>query len=478
MGVVVLAEHIELRERVAIKFLLDDAAGNTELSERFLREARAAVKIRSEHVVRVSDVGRLPSGAPYLVMEYLEGEDLAQRLERGPVPISDAVDYVMQCCEAMHVAHRSGIVHRDLKPANLFLTRRPDGSPIIKVLDFGISKVSGGEGAQLSLTATQAMMGSPLYMSPEQMRSSKDVSAATDIWALGVILHELIAGDVPFTGASVTEVLVRVMQDAPPRLRSLRAEVPEGLEAVVLRCLAKAPAERYSSVAALAVALTPFASAYTLGLQQRLQASLSEPPPAPAAAPVRGLAATRVEAEASAGPARASPPAQTATAWEGERGTSPRTPTAWRRRLPWLASAAGLALGGLLVLSRSRETPTEPTGHATAASAAPAPELAAPAAAPVSVKPVSDAKPVTEAAPEIEPRAAAAVPSALPAEAQPPEGKPSASVRPATAAARKREPKASRAARPSAAKPPPAAPPSSPAPAPAARPRPLSIEFK
>src|SRR5216110_74352 len=122
MGIVVAAEHIELRERVAIKFLLDAAAGNPELSERFLREARAAVKIKSEHVVRVSDVGRLPSGAPYMVMEYLEGEDLSQTLERGRVPIEDAVDYVMQCCEAMHVAHRSGIVHRDLKPANLFLT--------------------------------------------------------------------------------------------------------------------------------------------------------------------------------------------------------------------------------------------------------------------------------------------------------------------------------------------------------------------
>ena len=210
MGVVVLAEHIELRERVAIKFLLDSAADDTELSERFLREARAAVKIRSEHVVRVSDVGRLPSGAPYLVMEYLEGEDLGQRLERGPVPIEDAVDYVIQCCEAMHVAHRSGIVHRDLKPANLFLTQRPDGSPIIKVLDFGISKVAGPEAQQLSLTRTQAMMGSPLYMSPEQMRSSKDVGPATDIWALGVILHELICGDVPFTGSAVTEVLVKV----------------------------------------------------------------------------------------------------------------------------------------------------------------------------------------------------------------------------------------------------------------------------
>jgi eukaryotic-like serine/threonine-protein kinase len=294
MGVVVLAEHIELRERVAIKFLLDSPADNAELAERFIREARAAVRIKSEHVVRVIDVGRLPSGAPYMVMEYLEGEDLSQRLLAGRVPIEDAVDYVIQCCEAMHVAHRSGIVHRDLKPANLFLTQRPDGSALVKVLDFGISKVKSTDAAQLSLTHTQAMMGSPLYMSPEQMRSSKDVSAAADIWSLGVILHELISGDVPFTGSTFPEVLVQVMSEPPPKLRLLRPEVPAGLEAVVLRCLEKHPADRFSSVAALAVALTPFASTRTLGLQARLRTSVSRPAPALPVPPIQLIQSTQV----------------------------------------------------------------------------------------------------------------------------------------------------------------------------------------
>ncbi len=417
MGVVVLAEHIELRERVAIKFLLDSSAEDTELSERFLREARAAVKIRSEHVVRVSDVGRLPSGAPYLVMEYLEGEDLGQRLERGPVPIEDAVDYVIQCCEAMHVAHRSGIVHRDLKPANLFLTQRPDGSPIIKVLDFGISKVAGPEAQQLSLTRTQAMMGSPLYMSPEQMRSSKDVGPSTDIWALGVILHELISGDVPFTGTAVTEVLVKVMQDTPPRLRALRPDVPEGLEAAVLRCLAKSPADRFPSVAALAVALTPFASGHTLGLQRRLQAaSLNDPAPAAPAGEERRFAATRVEGAppsppaasaarpgatriepvaATAGPAV---PAQTNTGWEGESPARPPVTPNRSRRLPVLAGAAGLALFAILLWARLHKTPVAhqegpppapalaaaPTPAAVSVPAASDPTSAALAAAPVS----------------------------------------------------------------------------------------------
>jgi serine/threonine protein kinase len=351
MGVVVLAEHLELRERVAIKFLLD-TADNAELAERFLREARAAVKIKSEHVVRVIDVGRLPTRAPYMVMEYLEGEDLSQRLLSGPIPIDDAVDYVVQSCEAMHAAHRLGIVHRDLKPANLFLTHRPDGSPLIKVLDFGISKVKTTDAAQLSLTHTQAMMGSPLYMSPEQMRSSKDVSPSADIWSLGVILHELIAGDVPFTGSTFPEVLVQVMSGTPPSLRSLRAEVPAGLEAVVLRCLEKEPIDRYSSVAALGVALSPFASSRTLSLQSRLRSSMSRPPAvASAAGFFRGPSVTLLhETPAAIGPTAPAPapgseersPSKTNTAWAEQLGAGVSRANGSRRR--WLVGAGALAL--------------------------------------------------------------------------------------------------------------------------------------
>jgi serine/threonine protein kinase len=369
MGVVVLAEHIELRERVAIKFLLDTPADNGELAERFLREARAAVKIKSEHVVRVSDVGRLPSGAPYMVMEYLEGEDLSQRLLSGvAVPIEDAVDYVIQCCEAMHVAHRSGIVHRDLKPANLFLTQRPDGSALLKVLDFGISKVKTTDAAQLSLTHTQAMMGSPLYMSPEQMRSSKDVSPSADIWSIGVILHELLSGDLPFMGETFPEVLVKVMSEEPPRLRSLRAEVPEGLEAVVLRCLEKDPADRYASVAHLGVALAPYGSPRTLGLQARLRGSLSRPPPAPsprlldstfvpeiAVEPEIHVSVATLQSKAHA---HEPPTAKTNTAWVG-RSAAPALTSSWQRhRARWIAAGAALLVGlGLVSVWGASATP-------------------------------------------------------------------------------------------------------------------------
>jgi eukaryotic-like serine/threonine-protein kinase len=185
MGVVVAAHHLQLDEKVALKFLLPEALGNSEAVARFAREARAAVKIKSEHVARVIDVGTLPNGAPYMVMEYLDGGDLAAWLqERGPLPIEQAVEFVLQACVAVADAHALGIIHRDLKPANLFCVRRSDGQLSIKVLDFGISKMTpfGGSGPS-AMTHTSALMGSPLYMSPEQMRSAKDTNPRTDIWA-------------------------------------------------------------------------------------------------------------------------------------------------------------------------------------------------------------------------------------------------------------------------------------------------------
>ena len=194
MGAVVLATHLQLEERVAIKFLLSSVARQPDMVERFLREGRTAIKIRSEHCVRVLDVGTLEGGQPYMVMEFMEGRDLDATIrESGPLPIADAVDFVLQAGEALAEAHALGTVHRNLKPANLFVTRRADGSPSIKVLDFGISKQAGAAG-NMGMTSTQAVMGSPLYMSPEQMRSSKDVDARADIWALGTVLYEAIAG--------------------------------------------------------------------------------------------------------------------------------------------------------------------------------------------------------------------------------------------------------------------------------------------
>jgi tRNA A-37 threonylcarbamoyl transferase component Bud32 len=260
MGIVVSATHQQLGQRVAVKFLLPAYCENPEAVARFLREAQAAVRIQSEHVARVIDVGTLESGAPYMVMEYLSGRDLASELTtRGPLPIEEAVGHVLQACEAIAEAHAHGIVHRDLKPANLFLARRADGSPLVKVLDFGISKSAAGVGAPMNLTSTQSVMGSPLYMSPEQLKSTKNVDHRTDIWALGVILYELVTGVTPFRAETVSALIATVVSEQPPALRTLRPEAPPELEAILSRCLEKDPARRVPHVGTLALALEPLA---------------------------------------------------------------------------------------------------------------------------------------------------------------------------------------------------------------------------
>jgi serine/threonine protein kinase len=262
MGVVVAATHVELDQRVALKFLLPEAMESVEVVERFAREARAAVKIESEHVARVIDVGKLDNGLPYMVMEYLNGRDLAAELdEHGRLTVENTLDYVLQACEAIAQAHALGIIHRDLKPANLFVTTRADGTTSIKVLDFGISKVSlaGASPAEMSLTQTAAIMGSPTYMSPEQMRASRDVDPRADIWALGVILYELLTGQPPFVGNTMPELCASILKDSPDPLRSVRADIPEPLEAAIMRCLEKKPDARFANVAELTAALVDFA---------------------------------------------------------------------------------------------------------------------------------------------------------------------------------------------------------------------------
>jgi eukaryotic-like serine/threonine-protein kinase len=272
MGVVVAAHHMQLDEKVALKFLLPQALDDREAVARFAREARAAVKIKSEHVARIIDVGTLPNGAPFIVMEYLEGGDLAAWLkQRGALPVEQAVEFVLQACVAVADAHALGIVHRDLKPANLFCVRRSDGQLSIKVLDFGISKMTDRSGvAAGAATATSALMGSPLYMSPEQMRSAKDVDARTDLWALGVILFELVTGRPVFLGESVTELAIRVANEAPPAIRTFRPDVPSGLEAIVFKCLEKDRRQRYRNVAELAVALLEFGPKRAKGSVERI----------------------------------------------------------------------------------------------------------------------------------------------------------------------------------------------------------------
>jgi eukaryotic-like serine/threonine-protein kinase len=270
MGVVVAAQHLQLNQTVALKFLLKELSSKPDAARRFLREAQALARLKSPHVGRVMDVGTLEHGEPFLVMEYLDGSDLGAVLrQRGPLPVEEAVAHLLQVGEAVAEAHANGIVHRDLKPSNLFLTRGHDGVPSIKVLDFGISKATlDGADPATQETSTGALVGSPLYMSPEQIRDAKRVDARSDIWALGVILHELLTGKPPFWGESLISTLAAVAADPAPPIRELRADVPPQIEAAILRCLEKDPQKRLASVVELSQAIAAFgpadAQAYVL----------------------------------------------------------------------------------------------------------------------------------------------------------------------------------------------------------------------
>jgi eukaryotic-like serine/threonine-protein kinase len=280
MGAVYLGMHEGLRKRLAIKVLLGEIADNPEAVARFMNEAQASANIQSPHVVRVDDVAKTDGGMPYMVMEYLEGQDLAQLLEvRKVLPPEEAVDYVLQALEAVHQAHEARIVHRDLKPSNLFLTKRPDGSAIVKVLDFGISKMAQGEQSG-ALTSTRSMLGSPLYMSPEQLRSSKSVDSRADIWALGVIMYELLTGTLPYVGEGLGELFAAILEQDAPGLRERNPNLDPGLEAVVMKCLKKKKEERWESVAELAAALAQYAPGNTTGtLALRMTQGLVQPAP-------------------------------------------------------------------------------------------------------------------------------------------------------------------------------------------------------
>jgi serine/threonine-protein kinase len=242
----------------ALKLLGRAARSLPSTVERFFREARAMARLTSEHAVRIFDVGAFDDGAPYLVMEHLEGTDLAALLRRrGALPAHEAALYVLQACEAIGEAHDGGIVHRDLKPGNLFLTRAPGGEPCVKVLDFGFSK-------QLALaerervTLSNAVLGSPAYMSPDQILSPRSVDARSDIWSLGVVLYQLVTGRLPFKHDDASQTLAQVMNDTPAPPSSLRKGLPLALDAVVMRCLEKDPTRRFADAGQLAAALAPF----------------------------------------------------------------------------------------------------------------------------------------------------------------------------------------------------------------------------
>lgn len=288
MGIVVAARHEDLGQKVAIKLLHPDVSASDDGRERFLREARAAAKLESDHVTRVFDVGTFGNKNAYMVMEHLEGSDLEKYLDaHGALPIEEAVDYVLEALEALAHAHAHGMVHRDIKPSNVFLTQRVDGTRRVKILDFGISKTESGLGVSSpgssTLTSPQAVLGSPAYMAPEQIRSSKHVDQRADIWSVGVMLYELVTAKSPFLGESVGDTLARVLVGQAEPLSSLRPDAPRELVDAVARCLESDEKKRFQTVAELANALAPLASARTKDLPQRiarvLGANAVVPPP-------------------------------------------------------------------------------------------------------------------------------------------------------------------------------------------------------
>jgi len=387
MGVVVAAKHMQLEQKVALKFLRPEAMQSKEAVERFLREAKNAVRLRSEHVAKVIDVGTLETGAPYMVMEFLEGADLSRVVQAtGSITVEEAVHFVLQASEAIAEAHSLGIIHRDLKPQNLFVTRRVDGKPLVKVLDFGISKTMDTQSG-LSLTRTSSIMGSPLYMSPEQMRSTKNVDQRADIWALGVILYELLTGRVPFEAEAVPELCLKVVQDQPDSPKSLRPEIPEGLNLVVLKCLEKDPAMRFTNVAELAEALEPY-SLQARGASERIASTLN----VPSRPPMVSIPAIGSSSNPKIGTG--------GTAW----GTTQAVAAARRKRMPFIAGGAAIvvlgAVGVVFAMKGGSATPkTDTASSETAQAASAAPQTSSAPTAPVVTAPPSvSAAPVESAA--------------------------------------------------------------------------------
>jgi serine/threonine-protein kinase len=406
MGTVLAARHVQLGQRVAIKFMLGEMAANQNAVARFVREARAAAALSSEHVARVIDVGTLDSGAPYMVMEYLAGVDLGEVLARdGPMPVEMAVGLVLQACDAIAEAHATGIVHRDLKPANLFLTARMDGSPLVKVLDFGVSKaVSGfGPAEDPSLTATGSVMGSPGYMSPEQVRSTKDVDCRADIWSLGVILYELLTGISPFVGQTLGDTFARIVSEDPPPIREHRRDVPAGLVAVISRCLERKLDTRIPNVGVLASKLLPFAPKESGPLVESILRVLGRSEQAPAVVAETAAAPTAV----TSGPLRAQSSAAAQAVETGPHWlrSTPGRPAVRGKRGPVLVVASLVIAIATALFVYARRSPTvsrgatEPNDKVAAglAPSAPVPAPGPPSAPSESVALISDTARLTDA---------------------------------------------------------------------------------
>jgi serine/threonine protein kinase len=275
MGTVFAAHHEVLDQTVAVKILAPELAQSREIAERFLQEARAAAKLQSEHVARVMDAGISETGLTFIVMECLDGYDLGELMKIGgpPLPTEEVVDYALEALEGLAHAHRAGIIHRDIKPGNLFLATRTGGPSVIKLLDFGISKATTGRvGKEFrTLTGGHQIIGSPGYMSPEQVRDPSTVDGRSDLWSLGIVMYELLTGKPAFSGQGPMKIFSSILENALAPLRSVREDVPEGLESVIARCTQRDRGKRYRDVAELARALAPYGSARSAPLVERIE---------------------------------------------------------------------------------------------------------------------------------------------------------------------------------------------------------------
>jgi serine/threonine-protein kinase len=357
MGAVYEAQHLVVKRRFAVKLLRPELAKNTEVIARFRREAEAAGALESEHVAAVTDFGEAPDGAPYIVMEFLVGESVAALLEReGPLPVPRAVSILLQVCRGLEVAHDAGIVHRDLKPDNLFVVKRTDGSDLVKILDFGIAKLQSGAAA-VQVTRTGSAPGTPHYMAPEQARGDKAIDRRTDIYALGVILYELLSAKQPHPGDSYNAILAHILTKPPAPLATIRAGLPEGLARAVHRALAAEPNARPESALEFAKSITPFVGREVVPVQSQLELRVAPAGSKTVATPDTSMVSVQRRS---------------------------------RRRALWLVALVSLvAAAGVVVARAVRDAPVEATSPSPLTEPSPKPPSAAPAPSPAETAEVS-----------------------------------------------------------------------------------------